>query len=92
MSRFVLEANVRVSALLCKDSTPRKALDQARRHGTILLSAASLSELRAVLARPRFDRYVTRGERDGFLAALAREGEIVAVAERVELPSVQGAK
>ncbi len=83
MSRIVLDANVLVSALLFNNSVPGEAFRHARRRGTILVSAASLSELRAVLARPKFDRYVTRAERSRFLTAFSRECEVVDVVEHV---------
>ena len=83
MTRFVLDANVVVSALLFEDSIPAKAFDHARRSGTILASDASLSELRRVLGRSKFDRYVTLTERDNFLLALTRECELVEIDEVV---------
>ena len=58
-----------------------KALDT----GTILVSAALAQELQDVLNRPRFDRYVTREERDEFLMAFMREAELVEITETVEV-------
>lgn len=83
MSRFVLDANVLVSALLFNDSVPGRAFEHARRHGTILVSDASLSELRRVLGRAKFDRYLTRADRDEFLLALTQECELVEIEELV---------
>lgn len=83
MTRYVLDANVVVSALLFKDSVPGRAFEHARRHGTILVSDASLSELRSVLGRAKFDRYLTRTDRDGFLLALMQECELVGIDEVV---------
>ena len=83
MTRFVLDANVVVSALLFNDSIPGRAFEHARRCGTVLVSDASLSELRNVLGRSKFDGYVTRTERDEFLIALTRECELVEIEEVV---------
>ena len=83
MTRFVLDANVVVSALLFNDSVPGRAFEHARRGGTILVSDASLSEIRSVLGRSKFDDYVTRTERDEFLSALTRECELVEIDEVV---------
>ena len=83
MTRFVLDTNVVVSALLFNDSVPGKAFEHARCCGTILVSNASLSELRRVLGRSKFDRYVTREDRDDFLLALTRECELVEIDEVV---------
>ena len=49
----------------------------------MLASDASLSELRRVLGRAKFDRYVTPTERDDFLLTLTRECELVEVREVV---------
>lgn len=81
MSRFVLDANVVVSALLFNNSVPGRAFEHARHSGTMLASDASLSELRRVLGRPKFDRYVTRAERDDFLLAFMRECDLVEIGE-----------
>ena len=85
MNRFVFDANVMVSALLFNDSVPGRAFSRARSHGTILVSGASLTELRRVLRRDRFDRYVTSEERDEFLAALIRESEAIEITEKVRV-------
>ena len=80
MTRTVLDTNAIVSALLFNDSAPGRDQGLGDRHdlsfrgqaletGTILVSAALAQELQDVLNRPRFDRYVTRAERDGFLIA-----------------------
>ena len=48
---FVFDTNTLISALLFKDSTPRKALDRALEKGKILVSLDSLDELNEVLGR-----------------------------------------
>ena len=84
MTRTVFDTNAIVSALLFNDSPPGRALIQALDTGTILVSAALAQELQDVLNRPRFDRYVTREERDEFLMAFMREAELVEITETVE--------
>ena len=84
MTRTVFDTNAIVSALLFNDSPPGRALIQALDTGTILVSAALTQELQDVLDRPRFDRYVTREERDEFLMAFMREAELVEITETVE--------
>lgn len=83
MTRYVLDANVVVSALLLNDSVPGRAFEHARRHGTILVSDASLAELRSGLGRSKFDRYLTRTDRDDFLLAMTQESEVVEIDEVV---------
>jgi len=65
--KYVLDTNIIVSALLFKQSQPRQALDKARNKGIILMSHAILVEIQEVLARAKFDKYITLGERQLFL-------------------------
>ena len=81
--RAVLDTNVAVSAALLRRSTPRQAFDHAIEHGTLLISTASLSELSAVLGRPRFNRYLSDDARQEFLAMLVQEAEPIEVTERL---------
>lgn len=83
--RYVFDTNVLVSALLFTQSTAGQALLRALDRGNILVSLASLQELRVVLNRPKFDRYVTREDRDLFLAALVRESVLVDITETVRV-------
>ena len=56
--RYVLDTNVIISALLFKNSQPRKALDLARKSGIILMSEEIWDEINEVLARPKFNARV----------------------------------
>ena len=85
MTRFVFDTNVIVSALLFNDSIPGQAFIRALNHGMILVSGALVGELSRVLARDRFDRYVTREERDAFLASLIRESNLIEITEAVQV-------
>ena len=57
-NRFVFDTNVIVSAALRRQSIPRQALDIALTHGHVLLSQETVSELREVLFRSKFDKLV----------------------------------
>lgn len=70
---YVFDANVLVSAAILPNSTPRRALDAARGQGVILLSVTLFEELQDVMARRKFDRYLSLGERADFLSSLKRE-------------------
>ena len=85
MTRFVFDTNVIVSALLFNDSVPGQAFIRALNHGMILVSGALVGELSRVLARDRFDRYVTREERDEFLESLIRESNLIEITEAVQV-------
>ena len=84
MTFFVFDTNVIVSALLLNDSVPGRALVPALNHGTILVSGALMGELSRVLSRDRFDRYVSREERDEFLESLIEESDLIEITELVQ--------
>ena len=84
MTFFVFDTNVIVSALLLNDSVPGRAFVQALSHGTILVSGALMGELSRVLSRDRFDRYVSREERDEFLQSLIEESDLIEITEFVQ--------
>lgn len=85
MTRIVFDTNVTISALLFTDSVPGRAFIRALDQGTILVSVALVGELSRVLGRGRFDRYVTREERDGFLESLIRESNLIEITETVQV-------
>jgi putative PIN family toxin of toxin-antitoxin system len=80
----VVDTNVVISALFFPDSVPGRALRWVLSHGSLLQSAETVNELHEVLSRSSFDRYVTREEREEFLAALVRESALVDIEETVQ--------
>lgn len=85
MTRLVFDTNVIISALLFNDSIPRRAFFWALNHGRILVSGTLVGELSSVLGRDRFDRYVTREERDEFLGSLIRESDLIEITETIQV-------
>ena len=85
MTRIVFDTNVTISALLFTDSVPGRAFIRALEQGTILVSVALVGELSRVLGRGRFDRYVTRDERDEFLESLIRESNLIEITETIQV-------
>ncbi len=85
MNRFVFDTNVTVSALLFNDSVPGQAFTRALDHGSILVSGSLVRELSRVLGRERFDRYLSREERDVFLESLIREADLIEITESVNV-------
>ena len=78
--RVVLDTNVLISAVLQPKGPPRAAVDTIRTAGGVLLfSEPTFDELRTRLARPKFDRYVSREGRALFLAQLDAVSEWVAI-------------
>ncbi|MCE2978093.1 MAG: hypothetical protein LW851_17655, partial [Pseudanabaena sp. CoA8_M7] len=57
-SRFVVDINTLVSSILIADSISDKAVKSIRQSGIILASVETLEELRVVLSRSKFDKYV----------------------------------
>lgn len=81
--RFVFDSNVIVSALLMDGSVPSQAFSHATDRGRILISRGLIEELSDVLGRDKFNRYVTREERERFLETLIREAELVQITEAI---------
>ncbi len=84
-SRCVFDTNVLVSALLFKESQPGRAFRFALTSQEILVSSATLHELDDVLARPKFERYVQKDERELFVTALLDRAELIEVTHKVEV-------
>jgi putative PIN family toxin of toxin-antitoxin system len=80
---YVFDNNVMVSAVLFEHSVPGQAVYAALDHGKVLASQATFSELTEVLGRKKFDRYVTREDREQFLAMLVREAVVVEISEEI---------
>ncbi len=81
--RCVLDTNVMVSALLLKNSPPFQVVERVFRSGVILRSEATVLELKEVLGRKRFDKYISREERQIFLSKVLVGSESVEVKETV---------
>lgn len=83
--RLVFDAGVVVSAALFQGSTPDLALRRGLQSGELLASNATVTELTEVLARPKFDRYLTRDERDSFLVKYVQRVQLIEVTSEIEL-------
>ena len=70
MTNVVFDASSIVGAALKADSLPERALLLARSHETICLSAAVEAEIREVLQRPKFRKYISEASRDHILDIL----------------------
>ena len=81
--RIVIDTDVLVSRLLVPRSAPAEAVRVAADQGVLLVSEALMSELAEVLARPKFDAYVTVQDRQQFLRLLARIATMVPILHRV---------
>ena len=76
-ARVVIDTNVLVSRLILPQSLPAQAVRRAEQEALLLISEATMYELADVLARPRFDRYVSLDDRKSFLRRLGQIAESV---------------
>lgn len=81
--KLVIDTNLWVSRLLTPDGVAARAVDHALAWGIPLMSEATLTELSSVLARPKFDKYVTIEDRQHFLRLLGGVARIIAVTHRI---------
>jgi uncharacterized protein len=72
-----------VRAVLISTSRASEAFHKARQLGEILLSLTVAEELNDVLGREKFDRYITREDRERFLAASSRAAKFIEVTEQI---------
>ena len=81
--RVVLDTNVLVSAALYPASPPGQALEYVAERGSLLISNYTILELRQVILRPRFQRYLVPAKAREFLASVLRIAEPVTVSEPI---------
>jgi putative PIN family toxin of toxin-antitoxin system len=81
--RCVVDTNVIVSASVFAPSVPRQAVENVLRNSILLFSDFTMDELKNVLFRSKFDRYVSREERALFLAQLSIRAEFVSIIQLV---------
>ncbi len=83
--RVVVDTNVLVSAILLPDSTSGRAVDFFIQRELLLASQETLEELREVLMRPKFDRYVTRAIRSAFWFLIQRRSNMVSILHHIQV-------
>jgi uncharacterized protein len=81
--RFVLDANILVSALLFAQGKPRQSLKKAQAIGVVLMSESTFDELERVVSRPKFDKYVLPSKRVEFLQDLAETVKFIEVTAQI---------
>ncbi|WP_232624346.1 putative toxin-antitoxin system toxin component, PIN family [Paraburkholderia ginsengisoli] len=79
----MLDTNTLISRLLVPGGNAARAVDHALMWGIPLMSEETLAELSGVLARPKFDRYVSIQDRQHFLRLLGGVVRIVPVTHRI---------
>jgi len=80
---FVIGTSTLLSALILPGSTPDRAFRKADEAGRLAFSEETLSELKSVITRPKFDRYVSFSGRLAFLEKLVATGVQVPITHTV---------
>ncbi|MEL6384409.1 MAG: putative toxin-antitoxin system toxin component, PIN family [Cyanobacteria bacterium J06626_18] len=76
-SRFVLDTNVLVSATLFRQGKPARVFRKVLAIGELLVSLTTLEELRNVLNRRKFDRYIKPEDKKDFLTVLVNRSILI---------------
>lgn len=82
--RYVFDTNTLVSAALFGGGTPGEAFRYALKTGVVLLSKATFEEIDEVIAREKFDDYLTAEERGAFIEALVDRSRFANPTEEVK--------
>jgi putative PIN family toxin of toxin-antitoxin system len=77
--RVILDTNVLLSRLLLPDSITASAVRRILDRAQPIVSEQTLRELAETLSRPKFDRYISRPDRQRFFELFARVAEWVPV-------------
>jgi uncharacterized protein len=80
---IVVVTNVLVGGMAFQDGKADRAVQAARRAGTLLFSPEPASELAEVVRRPKFDRYMPEATRDEFMGVILEEAVVMEPAERL---------
>ena len=81
--RAVIDTNVWISRLLLADSVAARAVDTALETSEVVVSEPLIEELADVLARAKFDQYVSVADREEFLRLVLQVATTVPVLSEV---------
>lgn len=81
--KLVVDTNLWISRLLMPGGTAAKAVDHGLSWGVPLMSEETLTELSEVLSRSRFDRYVSREDRQHFVRLLGGVVRVIPITQRI---------
>lgn len=80
---LVIDTNLWVSRLLLPGGVAARSVDHGLAWGIPLMSEDTLTELSSVLARSKFDRYVSRADRQRFLLHLGGIARIIPITRKI---------
>jgi putative PIN family toxin of toxin-antitoxin system len=82
--RFVIDTNILISAILINSSTPDYAYKKAKKQRKILFSELTFEELRKIIIRHKFDKYILPKTRHEFINKLRKESEFIDIVEEIK--------
>jgi putative PIN family toxin of toxin-antitoxin system len=82
-ARVVADTNVLVSRLILPESVPAQVIRQVELNSLLLFSESTMNELADVLSREKFDRYVSRDDRRGFVERLGKIAEFIPIVQLI---------
>jgi putative PIN family toxin of toxin-antitoxin system len=82
-TKFVIDTNVLVSAVIFAKSNPRQTLDKVQTLGILLMSEFVFDEIEEVLMRSKFDKYTSVEKRQQFLKKLRKTVKFVEIREKI---------
>jgi putative PIN family toxin of toxin-antitoxin system len=82
--RCVVDTNVFISAALSGQGNPNQSVYRVLLHGELLASAAIFYELETRLRRPKFEKYITPGDREAYLTLIQAGSRFVEIGEEIE--------
>lgn len=80
---IVIDTNTFISAHLLPQSITRRAFNRAQEIGLLVYSRETLSELVETFGRSKFDKYVTKDERNEVITNFELFGQLVEITSRV---------
>lgn len=80
---LVIDTNLWISRLLMPGGTAARAVNHGLSWGIPLMSSETLGQLADVLSREKFDRYVSREDRQGFLRLLGGVSRVIPITQRI---------
>lgn len=85
MTKFVIDTNVIISAILFSNSPPAKTINLAKQLGKIILSEAIFTEIKNTLSRDKFNRYLSFDNRRRLLNKLLLDSELITITEEISV-------
>ena len=81
--RCVIDTNVLISAAIQRLGKPRQALTWVVENGILLVSIPVLEELKDVLSRKKFDRFISLESREALIEYMMHYGEKISITETI---------